>query len=192
MEAGCTVVRTTGHAPFYAWPGIDVRYTPAIGLFEWHGYQRAGEAVNMSVKLSDLDLHVDLPADLEVRRATAADREPLVAAIAASWTEDDWSAEIAAAFELDDAGVWLVLQDGEIAGFAAYGVTHPNVGVQIGVWPKSRGREVGLMLMKRMMFELREAGKDEGEFLWVGPVAYFSKHANARINRVFWIYEKAL
>ena len=191
-ELGCTIVRATGHPPFYAWPGVDVRYTAALGLFEWHGYHRSGEVVNMSISLEGLDLDVELPPGLEIRRARPQDGPALTDAIARSWTEDDWSAEIAAAFEIEDAGVHLAVENGAIVGFAVYGITHPNVGGPIGVWPQARGRDVGLALMKRCMSDVRDSGILAGEFLWVGPIAYFSKHVGATINRVFWIYEKPL
>jgi mycothiol synthase len=191
-ELGCTVVRTTGHAPFYAWPGVDVRYTAALGFFEAHGYRRTGEAVNMVGSTDVADASWTVAEGLEIHRAGEQDAEELVRAVRETWTEDDWSADLAAAFSVPGAGVFLAREEGEIVGFIAYGVTGPDVGGPVGVWPQARGRDVGLALVRRLIVELREQGHRTGELAWVGPVTYFSKHIGAVISRVFWIYEKRL
>ncbi len=50
--AGATQARFAGNPPAYAWPGIDVRYTPAACLAEHLGYERYDVAWNMTADLS--------------------------------------------------------------------------------------------------------------------------------------------
>ncbi|MEU8266341.1 GNAT family N-acetyltransferase [Sphaerisporangium sp. NPDC049002] len=57
-ERGAREVRLAGNPPCYAWPGIDVRYTPAVCLAESLGYERYRTAWNMTA-----DLIRYLPAD---------------------------------------------------------------------------------------------------------------------------------
>ena len=64
-DFGCTIVRVAGNPPDYAFPGIDVRYTPAICLVTRAGYAHDRTAWNMT---ADLD-----PAALD----TAADEARL-------------------------------------------------------------------------------------------------------------------
>ena len=41
-----------GNVPYFAWPGIDMRYTPAICLARASGYELARYAHNMAVPLA--------------------------------------------------------------------------------------------------------------------------------------------
>lgn len=191
-ELGCTVVRTTGHAPFYAWPGVDVRYTAALGFLEGHGYTRVGEAVNMMASADVADPSWTVPEGLDVRRVAGQDAEDVVRAVRETWTDDDWGDDLAAALTVPGAGLLVARQEGEIVAFIAHGVTGPDVYGPVGVWPQARGRDVGLQLIRRLIVEMTALGHETGELAWVGPVNYFSKHIGATISRVFWIYEKRL
>src|SRR3712207_1738599 len=48
---GATEARFAGNSPCYGWPGIDVRYTPAVCLAEGREYERYNVAWNMTVDL---------------------------------------------------------------------------------------------------------------------------------------------
>ncbi|WP_433082686.1 GNAT family N-acetyltransferase [Dactylosporangium sp. CA-052675] len=52
---GATRVRLGGNPPCYAWPGIDVRYTPAVCLARRAGYKVTDTAWNMTADLTRLD-----------------------------------------------------------------------------------------------------------------------------------------
>src|SRR5690606_34982356 len=77
-----------GNPPHYAWPGLDVRYTPAICVAAALGYTHERTAWNMTVDLSAPDAvglrdttatEAALAArGVEVRRATPADVPALV------------------------------------------------------------------------------------------------------------------
>ena len=78
-DFGCTIVRVAGNPPDYAFPGIDVRYTPAICLVTRAGYAHDRTAWNMTADLDPAAL--DTAADearlgaigVQVRRADADD-----------------------------------------------------------------------------------------------------------------------
>jgi len=48
---GCQLIHLSGHSPYYAWPGIDIRYTAAVCFAEDLGYRRQECEVNMDVDL---------------------------------------------------------------------------------------------------------------------------------------------
>ena len=47
FDRGAEEVRVGGSAPFYLWPGVDVRWTAALALFEVLGYHVRGAELNM-------------------------------------------------------------------------------------------------------------------------------------------------
>ncbi|MFC4586042.1 GNAT family N-acetyltransferase [Sphaerisporangium corydalis] len=51
-DQGAREARLAGNPPCYAWPGIDVRYTPAVCLAESLGYEKYRSAWNMTADLS--------------------------------------------------------------------------------------------------------------------------------------------
>ena len=89
LERGVTAVRVCESAPNYLTPGVDSRYSAAPYFFEQHGYERIGEACNMTVDLSapayDLAKAEARVAGhgLSARRAGPDDRESLAALLAA-------------------------------------------------------------------------------------------------------------
>jgi GNAT superfamily N-acetyltransferase len=194
---GCSTVRIQGHPPHYAWPGVDVRYTPAICLAEDLGYRRGRCEVNMAVDLERAPLDTDGDADrirsegVEVRRAETSDRALLTAAIAADW----WpalAAEVAAALGRTDAGVHLALRSSRCVGFCAWGVNRVNEVGPLGAWPDARRHGIGAVLIKRCLAEQRDRGLGSVDLMWTGPLSYFSTTLGATISRVFWQYEKDL
>ena len=52
---GATEVRLAANPPYYAWPGVDVRYTPAVCLARRAGYHQDRTAWNMTVELTGTD-----------------------------------------------------------------------------------------------------------------------------------------
>ena len=91
LERGVTAVRVCESAPNYLTPGVDSRYSAAPYFFEQQGYERIGEACNMTVDLSapayDLAKAEARVAGhgLSTRRAGPGDRESLAALLAAAF-----------------------------------------------------------------------------------------------------------
>lgn len=184
-----------GNPPYYAWPGIDVRYTPAVCAALALGFQQDQTAWNMT---ADLRQPLSTEADekrltgVTVRRAESSDL-PLLADFALSVHNAGWSDEIAHSIGEAKAGCWIAVgDDGTLFGFAAYGSSRPSWFGPMGTSPAARGRGIGSVLLRRCLDEQRKAGHDTVQIGWVGPVPFYSAAVGARIERVFLLYRKSL
>ncbi|MFF4985883.1 GNAT family N-acetyltransferase [Streptosporangium saharense] len=187
---GATEARFAGNPPCYAWPGVDVRYTPAACLAERLGYEWYGTAWNMTADLTgDLSVEIDLArldrVGVAVQKATRRDIGAVAAFVETHWG-GDW------AWETEQAsGCHYASRDGEIIGFAAWG-TRPAWFGPTGVAEAARGLGVGQVLLRRCLAEQRDSGLTEAQISWVGPLRFYSRAVGARAERVFWLYRRKL
>lgn len=171
---GAREMRFAGNPPCYAWPGIDVRYTPALCLAESLGYERYQTACNMTVDLSQ-DFSGDLPV--------SDDRAGVAEFVRENWNEA-WAWEA-----VNAEGCYHVERDGKIVGFAAWG-TRPSWFGPMGTAPEARGLGVGAALLRRCLADMAATGLTSAEIAWVGPIAFYAKAVGARVERIFWLYRK--
>jgi mycothiol synthase len=201
-ELGAAAVELAGNAPYYAWPGIDVRYTPAVCAAMALGYQFQQAAWNMTADLSHGDvsgLRPTAPAErrladrgITVRRATHDDL-PALADFARTTFSAGWAGEIIHSVGRDHAGCHIaVTAGGEILGFAAYGSSRPSWFGPMGTAPAAQGTGIGSVLLRRCLADQKAAGHDRVQIGWVGPVPFYSATVGARIERVFFRYRKQL
>ncbi|MEH0934269.1 GNAT family N-acetyltransferase [Micromonospora psammae] len=198
---GAAEVLLAGNPPWYAWPGIDVRYTPAVCLALALGYRQDRTAWNMTADLSydgSPALRTTEPAErrlagqgVVVRAAEPADL-PALAAFARSTFGGAWDGELAGSVGRDGAGCHLAERDGEILGFAAWGSSRPSWFGPMGTAPAAEGSGIGGVLLRRCLRDQRAAGVDAAQIGWVGPVPFYSGSAGARIERVFFLYRRTL
>ena len=197
LGAGDVVI--AGNAPYYAWPGIDVRYTPAVCAAMAFGFEQDQPAWSMTVDVRD-EQAVATSADEErlaaagitVRRAGVADVPALVRFTAANFGEG-WGGEITHSVGRDRAGCHLAMDpDGALLGFAAYGSSRPTWFGPMGTAPAARGLGLGNLLLRRCLADQRAAGHDRVQIGWVGPLPFYSKAVSARVERVFLLYRKQL
>jgi len=200
LRHGVREVRIAGNDPCYAWPGIDVRYTPAVCLALALGFEQERTAWNMTADLSALPDITDAQARLAamgvtVRRATAADAET-VGGCAAEHFGQGWSWEVHEAIARGEAGevagCHIALRGDEVLGFAAYGALRPSLFGPMGTLPAARGSGIGALLLVRCLTDQRAAGLATAQIGWAGPVAFYSRTVGARIGRVFALYRKPL
>ncbi|GAA3338893.1 hypothetical protein GCM10020358_20630 [Amorphoplanes nipponensis] len=201
LGAGDVVI--AGNAPYYAWPGIDVRYTPAICAAMAFGFEQDQPAWNMTVDVTRPATGATPEAlagdetrlagtGLTIRRAVAADVPALVRFSLANFGEG-WGGEITHSVGRDRAGCHLALAaDGTIVGFAAYGSSRPSWFGPMGTAPAARGSGVGALLLRRCLVDQRAAGHDRVQIGWVGPLPFYAKAVGARVERVFLLYRKQL
>ncbi|MFF4648555.1 GNAT family N-acetyltransferase [Streptomyces sp. NPDC001380] len=194
--AGKLVIR--GSAPHYAWPGIDIRYTPAVCLAESAGYERTADAFNMSTDLGAADLETGADerrlaaAGVRVRRLEAGD-EPRFSAWMRSWG-GTWQAEAATALTYDPPRCHVAVQgegpEEEFVGFACHGVNRRTWFGPMGTAESQRGRGVGAVLLRRCLRDQRDAGLTGAEIGWTGPVGFYARTVGSRLDRVFRTYAK--
>ncbi|MEH0842611.1 GNAT family N-acetyltransferase [Micromonospora sp. CPCC 205711] len=200
-ELGAAEVLLAGNPPYYAWPGIDVRYTPAVCLAMALGYRQEDTAWNMTADLSydgSPALRTTEPAErrlagqgVVVRRAEPADL-PALAEFARSTFGGLWHAELAGSVGREGAGCHLAERDGELLGFAAWGSSRPSWFGPMGTAPAAEGSGIGGVLLRRCLADQRDAGVAAAQIGWVGPVPFYSGSAGARIERVFFLYRRTL
>ncbi|MER7331011.1 MULTISPECIES: GNAT family N-acetyltransferase [unclassified Micromonospora] len=198
---GAAEVLLAGNPPYYGWPGIDVRYTPAVCAALALGYRQDRTAWNMTADLS----YDDSPAlrsteaaearlagrGVSVRRAGPADL-PALAEFARATFGGAWDAELAGSVGREGAGCHLAERDGEVLGFAAYGSSRPSWFGPMGTAPAAEGSGIGGVLLRRCLRDQRAAGVTAAQIGWVGPVPFYSGSAGARIERVFFLYRRTL
>jgi mycothiol synthase len=191
-----------GNAPYYGWPGIDVRYTPAVCAAMAFGFEQDQPAWNMTADLSDPDspgLRSTVAAEkrlaeagITVRRAALED-VPALTAFALTNFGSGWAGEITHSVGRGKAGCHLAINSaGDILGFAAYGSSRPSWFGPMGTTPAAQGLGIGSVLLRRCLAEEKAAGYDRVQIGWVGPVPFYSGAIGARVERVFFLYRKQL
>jgi len=197
IAAGAERLRVRGNPPHFAWPGIDIRYTPAACLAEAAGYERLADANNMLVELAAADLATEedvrrlADAGIEVRRGRPEDEAALRA-----WADEEfggtWGEECAMALRNDPPTLHVAVRDGVFIGFAGHGMQRVAMFGPMGTTEAARGLGIGAVLLRRCLADQRDAGIEVAEIGWVGPVRFYSKTVGARLGRVFRAFEKAV
>lgn len=199
--AGATEVRLAANPPCYAWPGVDVRYTPAVCLARRAGYTHDRTAWNMTVELTGPAVpalrstrdaeHRLAAAGVTVRRSVPADLPPLTETVRAHFG-GAWPREAADSIGRDGAGCHLALRDGEIVGFAAYGSSRPSWFGPMGTVAAATGLGIGRVLLRRCLRDQYAAGVRRAQIGWVGPERFYADAVGARIERVFFQFGRSL
>ncbi|MFI7603760.1 GNAT family N-acetyltransferase [Micromonospora sp. NPDC049366] len=200
-DRGATEVLLAGNPPYYAWPGIDVRYTPAVCAALALGYRQDRTAWNMTADLSydgSPALRSTEAAEqrlagqgVTVRRAEPAD-VPALTEFARSTFGGSWDAELTESVGRPGAGCHLAERDGAVLGFAAYGSSRPSWFGPMGTAPAAEGSGIGGVLLRRCLRDQHDAGLPSAQIGWVGPVPFYSGSAGAHIERVFFLYRRTL
>ncbi|MGC1213996.1 MAG: GNAT family N-acetyltransferase [Micromonospora sp.] len=193
---GATELLLAGNPPYYAWPGIDVRYTAAVCLALRLAYRQDRTAWNMTADLADGSPALRSTEAAErrlagegvtVRRAEPADL-PALAMFARATFGGAWDGELAGSVGRPGAGAHLAERDGGILGFAAYGSSRPSWFGPMGTAPGAEGSGIGGVLLRRCLRDQAAAGIGAAQIGWVGPVPFYSASVGARIERVFFLY----
>jgi mycothiol synthase len=180
----------------YAWPGVDVRYTPAVCLFERLGYAHGDEATNMTADLTRLEFDIAAAeqrlsaAGIEVRRLRPDER-----AAFDDWMRQwggSWPQEAGRSAAYEQPRCHVAVRAGEYLGFACHGANRDSWFGPMGTNEAARGQGVGGVLLARCLADQRDAGFTEAQIGWVGPVPFYSRTVGAYIGRVFWLFGKTL
>ena len=197
IAAGATRLRLRGNPPIFAWPGIDIRYTPAVCLAAAAGYERMLDCNNMLVDLASADLATEndeqrlAAAGIEVRRGRPDDEKTLCAWCDAKFG-GSWAKEAAMALRKSPPTLHVAVRDGAFLGFASYGMQRAAMFGPMGTDEAARGLGIGAVLLRRCLADQRAAGLAECDIQWVGPKGFYADHVGARITSCYWQYEKQL
>ncbi len=182
----------------YFIPGIDPRYTSGLCFLERVGFVRFKDCVNMIV---ELDHRFETASEIrrleemgiEVRRARMDDGALLEGFFASDFGAE-WLTESELAMKNDPAGLHIAIRDGKIIAFSAHSSQNREWGFfgPMGTTPAARGTGIGRVLLWLCLNDLREAGHRTSVIPWVGPIGFYSRHANAYVDRVFWRYRMEL
>lgn len=195
---GALAIRPGESAPNYLVPGLDSRYVEARKFFEKHGYQVVGQASNLRVDLQagDFSCHELLARlagkGIEIRRASAADRENIMQFLRDHWPS--WQAEVDLSMESPGPALHLAFRGNELLGFAAFDGNNVGTGWfgPMGTLEAARGMGIGRVLLRRCLSDLKAQGQTVATIPWVGPVGFYEQHAGAKPDREFVRYEKIL
>lgn len=178
-EQGASEVRVGGEAPFYLWPGIDVRHTAALSLLEGAGYAGSGAICNMACPSS---FRQPAPAGVEVRRVLTDDDASLASdMVRRTWPE--WGPEVGRSIEHGSCvAAW---EDNMVLGFGCHSVNRGGWIGPIGTVPAAQGRGVGGAVLGALCADLTAAGYRRAEISWIGPVGFYARTADAHVSRVF-------
>lgn len=179
-EHGAQALLAGGAAPFYLWPGVDVRSTPALCLFERLGFTPAGVALNMTYPSSHRS---SVPDGLVLRRAERPeDVDACRAFVARHWP--GWVLEAQRA--LDRRTCLMVLDStARVVGFGCHSVSREGWLGPMGSEPGQRHNGLGKALLGAIAADVQARGQDSVEVSWLGPVGFYANGAGATMSRAF-------
>ena len=96
------------------------------------------------------------------------------------------------AFDNTPISLHLAFLDGELGAFSAYDLNNKTMAAfgPMGTKPVFRGKGVGAILLKRCLDDQKKQGHAQSVIPWVGPIPFYARTVNARIDRIFWRYQK--
>jgi ribosomal protein S18 acetylase RimI-like enzyme len=182
----------------YFMPGIDPRYIEAVCFAIRMGFKRFGDATNLIVDLNEsvwnttreenmLKIH-----GIEVKRAEVKEKKNVMDFVKDEWAL--WIHEIEMAFRDDPPSIHVAHLHGEIKAFSAHNGNNKGTGWfgPMGTHPELRGKSIGSILLKRCLKDMKQMGQKRAIIPWIDHIDFYVHHANARVDRVFWRYEKLL
>lgn len=169
-----------GAVPYYLWPGVDVRSTPALCLFERFGFTPTGVALNMAYAA---DYRSPVPDGLVLRRAELpGDVESCRAFVARHWP--GWVLEADRALERRTC-LMVVDSSATVVGFACHSVSREGWLGPMGTEPGKRHSGLGKALLGAVAADVQARGQDSVEVSWLGPVGFYANGAGAVMSRAF-------
>jgi len=192
------VIRVGESYPNYLMPGVDPYYTEAICFFERNSFEKFNDTANLVVELTqqefdtkDAENHLHIE-NIFVKRAEQKDKEKVL-----DWLQnafEGWIPEVTEAFNCDPIPLFISGKAGSVWAFSAYEVNNKGTGWfgPMGTDIATRGKGIGAVLLKRCLKAMKEEGFTKAIIPWVGPIPFYMHYANAKVNRIFWRYEKKL
>ena len=185
--------------PFnYFMPGIDPRYTEALSFFETMGFTRFADTSNLIVDLTNQDFSTEAEEkaleeeNIIINRADYSDLQDVLHFVDTNFPL--WRTEISNAYNSLPVSLHIARLNGEIKAFSGHNGNNFGTGWfgPMGTHPDLRGKGIGGILLKRCLQDMKDWELETSVIPWVGPIRFYSYYANARVERVFWRYEKQM
>jgi mycothiol synthase len=198
-KRGAQMISTMDCPANYFMPGVDFRYTEAYCFFLKQGYAFFRENHNLIAPLEvaawpGLDAQIaELRSDgIEVRRAHKTDETPIHEFLQLHWA--GWRNEVQGALDNDPCTVHIAIQNGGVIAFSGYQGNNKSLPWfgPMGTQPGLRGKGIGGLLLRLCLRDLARQGYDHAIIPWVGPVRFYARYSDARLDRCFWVYRKEL
>ena len=183
----------------YYMPGVDFRYTEAFCFLQKHGYEITQQNRNMVAPL-DSDAGPTLDEEVKklagesvfVKRAARADTESIHAFLDLHWPA--WKGEVQGALDNVPPSLYIAQLDGRTVAFGGYQGNNKalNWFGPMGTSPELRGKGVGALLLRLCLRDLARQGWKSAIIPWVGPVPFYARFCEARLERCFWVWRKEL
>jgi GNAT superfamily N-acetyltransferase len=186
FDNGAPYLMVGAAPPWYLWPGIDVRWTPALVLAESAGFEPQGAGLNMSCPTS---VRIAPPEGVTIRRIVDDADAAAVVDLCRRAFAPAWKREAARGIE-HGACHGAFDADGALLGFATHSVNRAGWFGPTGVDPERQRGGVGGPLLAACLQDLRVAGFERCEISWIGPVGFYAKAAGATVSRVFQLVGK--
>ena len=91
----------------------------------------------------------------------------------------------------DPPGCHVAVRDGAYLAFACHGAIRPTWFGPMGTLPSQQRHGIGAVLLKRCLTDIAAGGHLSAQIAWTGPVRFYARAVGARIDRVFWVYDKS-
>lgn len=196
--AGAQALRVFESNPNYLTPGIDPRYTETVVFFERLGYERFSDTSNLEADLVTRSFDTKAEEEklrhdgIDIRRAMMADGDDVMALLQRLWPA--WIPEVERALSNYPITLHLAWHQQKVVAFSAYDGNNLNTGWfgPMGTDPDYRGKNLGGVLLRRCLADIKAQGHRRAIIPWVGPYGFYLHYAGAKITRVFWRYRKKL
>lgn len=197
-ECGVKTIRVYESYPNYFMPGVDPFSTEAVCFFERLGFKKIGDTSNLTADLTSQNFDVTYEETklnsegIIFRRAENSDKEKLI-----SWLNENfpaWIGEVSSAYQNTPITLFICEYEGNITAFSAHECNNKGTGWfgPMGTDAQLRGKGIGGILLKKCLKDMKEMGFVKAIIPWVGPIPFYMHYANAKVDRVFWRYEKVI
>jgi len=183
-DLGAAQVTLGAAAPFYLWPGVDVRALAMSCLAESAGYRELGLALNMSVPAT---FRAPAPEGIAIERVLEdVDVAAVDALVAHHWPE--WTPETSVGLAQGSCFAGFD-RDRRAVGFACHSVNRAGWFGPTGTDPACRGVGIGHALLAEVCRDAMVSGYADVEISWIGPMRFYAK-AGGSVSRVFRMLHK--
>lgn len=186
FEAGASTVQLGGEAPFYVWPGVDLRWTPAMVLAETEHYRRRSVELNLRVP-TGADTRPAPPGVIVECPAPPSSVDG--ALVLAARAYPNWVPELRRGAE---RGVVATARTAD--GVIAFGCHSVNRRTWIGPMatdPDGQHRGTGSAVLGALLADLAARDEATAEIAWVSTVAFYARSSGAEVDRAFAVWVRS-